>query len=66
MGRTARYLLEAFYKPSQEGIYVTVDGWKTETILLGRGDTGAWRIDVETYTLMGLLGDQSAFLAECL
>lgn len=61
MGWRPHFFLEAFYKPAQEGIDVTFDEWRTEVQLLGRGDNGAWQISVETYLLMELPGDPSAF-----
>lgn len=66
MGWRAGCELEAFYQPGHEGIYVSFNSWTSEQRLLYRGKAGAWEISVEVFERMGLLGDPSAFLAECL
>lgn len=65
-GWRPNYELEAFYKPGQEGIYVTFDAWVSEQKLLYRGESGAWEVSEDIFETMGLQGDASAFLAECL
>lgn len=57
---------EAFYKPNEEGLYVSYNMWQAEQSLIYRTPGVVWTMNDELYLELELPGLPSTFLAECL